>query len=264
VLSAKFKCLLYDLKYWSRKLSNLAMLIEKCNKVIFFMDSLEECRRLLDPEWNFRVIIKMHLATLLKYRKLYWQKRYTVNRVRFGDECTKFFHAMATINFRKNSISSLRDDYNNIITDHDGKEALLLIAFKNRMGITSQPVMQFDLHSLINVNVDLNHLVRPFTREEIDLLFSKLPVDKAPGPDGFNGLFIKKCWNIIKEDFYKLCESFFELDVNLESINNSFITLVAKVSTPETINDYRPISLLNMDIKILTKLLANRLQLVIL
>jgi len=264
VLSAKFKCLLYDLKYWSRKLSNLAMLIEKCNKVIFFMDSLEECRRLLDPEWNFRVIIKKHLATLLKYRKLYWQKRYTVNRVRFGDECTKFFHAMATINFRKNSISSLRDDYNNIITDHDGKEALLLIAFKNRMGITSQPVMQFDLHSLINVNVDLNHLVQPFTREKIDLLFSKLPVDKAPGPDGFNGLFIKKCWNIIKEDFYKLCESFFELDVNLESINNSFITLVAKVSTPETVNDYRPISLLNMDIKILTKLLANRLQLVIL
>ena len=72
------------------------------------------------------------------------------------------------------------------------------------------------------------------------------------------------CWQIIKEDFYKLCKVFFNLEVNLESINNSFITLVAKINNPESVNDYRPISLLNMDIKPLTKLLADRLQLVIL
>jgi len=67
--------------------------------------------------------------------------------------------------------------------------------------------MQFDLHSLINVNVDLSHLVQPFSKEEIDLLVSKLPVDKVPGQDGFNVLLIKKCWNIIKEDFYKILKA---------------------------------------------------------
>lgn len=132
------------------------------------------------------------------------------------------------------------------------------------MGVSCQPQMQFDLPALINVNVDLNSLVAPFSREEIDLLIKQIPTDKAPGPDGFNGLFMKKCWQIIKEDFYKLCDAFFELDVNLESINNSFITLVAKINSPETVNDFRPISLLNMDIKLLIKLLADRLQLVIL
>ena len=132
------------------------------------------------------------------------------------------------------------------------------------MGVSCQPQMQFDLPALINVNVDLNSLVAPFSREEIDLLIKQIPTDKAPGPDGFNGLFMKKCWQIIKEDFYKLCDTFFELDVNLESINNSFITLVAKINSPETVNDFRPISLLNMDIKLLIKLLADRLQLVIL
>ena len=35
---------------------------------------------------------------------------------------------MAIVNFRRNTISSLRDDHNNHITDHDGKEALLLVA----------------------------------------------------------------------------------------------------------------------------------------
>ena len=116
------------------------------------------------------------------------------------------------------------------------------------MGISLQPEMHFDLNS----------------RDEINLLIKRIPSDKAPGPDGFNGLFVKRCWQIIKEDFYKLCEVFFNLEVNLESINNSFITLVAKINNPESVNDYRPISLLNMDIKLLTKLLADRLQLVIL
>ena len=91
-----------------------------------------------------------------------------------------------------------------------------------------------------------------------------LPLDKAPGPDGFNGLFFKKCWNIVKEDIYRLCEDFYDGNLDLESINYSYITLVPKVSNPEGVNDYRPISLLNSSIKILTKHLADRLQLVIL
>jgi hypothetical protein len=47
----------------------------------------------------------------------------------------------------------------------------------------------------------------------------------------------------------------------VQSINDAFITLVPKVQSPESPNDYRPVSLLNMCLKILTKLPANRLQL---
>ena len=158
------------------------------------MDCLEDCRSLTNAEWNFRVIVKKHLCTLLRYKKIYWQKRYTVNRIKFGDECTKFFHAMATVSFRRNSIPSLRDDNGNVVTEHDDKAALLYSAFKGRMGVTSQPQMQFNLQDLINIDVDLSSLVQPFLREEIDYLIRKLPLDKAPGPDGFNGLFVKRCW----------------------------------------------------------------------
>lgn len=45
----------------------------------------------------------------------------------------------------------------------------------------------------------------PFTKEDIDKLVMKLPSNKAPGPDGFNRLFLKICWHIIKEDIYQLC-----------------------------------------------------------
>lgn len=50
----------------------------------------------------------------------------------------------------------------------------------------------------------------------------------------------------------------------LRIINSSFITLVPKVSNPETVSDFWPISLLNISLKLLTKILADILQLVIL
>jgi hypothetical protein len=93
-----------------------------------------------------------------------------------------------------------------------------------------------------------------------DSIIKLLPSDKTPGPDGFNTNFIKKCWHVIAPDFYDLCDKFFHDQVCLRSINGSFIVLIPKIESPMKVGDYRPISLLNNSMKILTKLLANRLQ----
>lgn len=97
-------------------------------------------------------------------------------------------------------------------------------------------------------------------RSEINSVIKMMPAEKAPGPDGFNGVFLKRCWPLIKEDIYRMCEDFYEERINLASINTYFIVLVPKISSPLSVNDYRPISLLNCCVKILTKLLADRLQ----
>jgi hypothetical protein len=59
-----------------------------------------------------------------------------------------------------------------------------------------------------------------------------------------------------------LCEDFFSGEVCLGSINSSYIALIPKKEHPQrvTLSDYRPISLLSTSIKLLTKLMANRLQ----
>jgi retron-type reverse transcriptase len=106
--------------------------------------------------------------------------------------------------------------------------------------------------------------VETFTNEEIDRAIKEMPSERAPGPDGFNMQFIKKCWHIIKPDFYQLHHDVFNEEVSLQAINSSFITLIPKVNNPATTNDYIRIALLNSVLKLLTKLLSRRLQAVIL
>jgi len=48
--------------------------------------------------------------------------------------------------------------------------------------------------------------------------------------------------------------------LDLREINSSFITLVPKCNNPTTVNDFRPISLLNSILKLLTKIMADILQ----
>ena len=70
--------------------------------------------------------------------------------------------------------------------------------------------MGFDLSALITPIEGLEILTKPFEKDEMDKVVKHMPVDKAPGPDGFNGLFFKKCWHIISQDFYELDQDFFE------------------------------------------------------
>jgi hypothetical protein len=71
VITAKFKNLIYELKKWGRNLSQLKILIEKCNKVIFQLDDIEDSRHLSRLEFNFINIVKVHLKYVLNTQTVY-------------------------------------------------------------------------------------------------------------------------------------------------------------------------------------------------
>jgi hypothetical protein len=96
--------------------------------------------------------------------------------------------------------------------------------------------------------------------QEIEKVIKEMPSEKAPDLDGFIGSFYKKCWTIIKDDVTQAIMSFFNNHtVKLHLINTAHITLLPKMQDAAALSDYRPISLINSFVKILTKLLANRL-----
>jgi hypothetical protein len=177
-----------------------------------------------------------------------------------SEDNTKFFHAMATQRMRRNAISMLRADDGRIISDHDEMAGLLWSEYRDRMGKSEGIQMQFDLGRLVKRVPNLQELTVPFFKEEIELVIEQMPSNRAPSPDGFNGMFLKKCWPIIQDEFTKLAQEFQKGNLDLQNINGSYITLVAKVASPECVSDYRPISLTNVCLKFLTKLVANRLQ----
>jgi hypothetical protein len=145
-------------------------------------------------------------------------------------------------------------------SSHGEKANILWVALKDRMGLFEYTHMYIDLHQLLQADLNLKSLEVPFSKEEIDKTISQLPNDKSPGPDGFNGEFLKKCWQLIADDFYNMCADFYEGNLCLRSINSSYITLIPKNDHPFSPSDFRPISLLNSSIKLITKILAERLQ----
>lgn len=144
--------------------------------------------------------------------------------------------------------------------DQNLKIDLIWNDFKERLRTSNFEQMLFDLDSLFVQDVDLGSLEEPFSHQEVDEIIKQLPLDKFPSPDRFNNEFLKKCWPIIKQDFYSLCTAFHQGQICLQSINGSYITLVSKIDGLTRINEFRSISLLNSSIKVITKLLANRLQ----
>jgi hypothetical protein len=72
--------------------------------------------------------------------------------------------------------------------------------------------MYFDLDS---IHVPIDDLVLPFTNDEVDDMARNLKSDKSLGPYGFNADFMKKCWDVIKYDFYDLCSGGFNHDICL-------------------------------------------------
>jgi len=88
-----------------------------------------------------------------------------------------------------------------------------------------------------------------------------MPLEKAPGPDGFVGLFYKKkCWTIVKKDLIQATMSFYShRSAKLSLVNEANSVLLPKTQDASTLSDYRPISLINSITKIITKILANRL-----
>ena len=86
---------------------------------------------------------------------------------------------------------------------------------------------------------------------------------KAPGPDVMNALFYQKFWHIVGNEVTNVVLDFFHTGHMVPDINYTYIVLIPKVRKPEKMADFRPISLCNVIYKINSKVLANRLKLIL-
>ena len=127
-------------------------------------------------------------------------------------------------------------------------------------------------------NIDLNkqksYLQRHFQNNIIDLSLDNFTIDKkeikeglaaqnkngTPGSDGFTPAYYTWAWEIIGDDMCELLNNCYLQGKMSDSMSTALVTILPKKGNLKLLKNWRPISLLNVDYKILSKIITKRLQ----
>jgi hypothetical protein len=177
-----------------------------------------------------------------------------------GDENTKYFHLKANGNRRCLRIHALYDN-DRLVENEEEINKLATDFYKNLFGPSNNSTIHMNDMNMKKLSAeDRESLTIPFSFEEIHKVVFDLKHNSAPGPDGLPAEFFQDFWDIIKKEIWNLCDDFSKGILDIERLNYGLITLIPKVDNAMEITKFRPICLLNVCYKIITKTLNNRLS----
>uniref|UniRef100_A0A803PUD0 Reverse transcriptase domain-containing protein n=1 Tax=Cannabis sativa TaxID=3483 RepID=A0A803PUD0_CANSA len=207
---------------------------------------------------------ELEFNNVLLQKEVFWKQRSKQLWLREGDQNSKYFHAMASSRRRNNLIHKLRNADGGWVTWDDGLPNLMSTYFGQLF--TPGLVEDHDVVGTVSGVVSQAQntmLLEPISDEEIRRALFQMHPDKSPGPDGMTPGFFQKLWPVVGNDVRLLVRSFFDSGYFPPSLNETNIVLIPKKKNAEFMTDLRPISLCNVLYKVISKVLANRLKVVL-
>lgn len=202
------------------------------------------------------------IEVLLLREEMQLHQRSRINWLNYGDKNSAFFHASINQRRQRNQVVKLKAGNGEWISDEDGINEHIHGFFSNLFSYSGERDFA-EILSVVDhcITDDMNtSLVKEVVDEEIKEAVFQLGSLKAPGPDGYPGFFYQKYWEKVGEDVCKAVKRFFRTGFLLKEWNQTNMVLIPKTLFPESLSQYRPISLCNFTLKVITKIMANRLK----
>jgi hypothetical protein len=209
--------------------------------------------------------LKDEIHGLLDQEESKWKQRAKEDWLRHGDRNTKYFHACANQRKRRNTIGSIRDVEGQEYTTPEGIETAFINYYKQLFSTEIQPQAESCAEAIQKqIPADMaDMLVREANPDEILSALKQMAPLKAPGPDGYTADFYLQHWETVGVEVCDAICHFFNSDHMDSELNKTHIALIPKNNNPCNVSHFRPISLCNVIYKIISKVLANRLKMVL-
>jgi hypothetical protein len=222
-------------------------------------DNISEVIGLSENERMEKLELELTLKKIVDEERAKLKQRARDKFILEGDENSKYFHLLANYKRRKLKIVSLSHD--DIVAQDDNAINQLATSFyQNLFGPSQETDISLnDLNMQLLDDFDRSCLTRHFDMDEIREVVFSMKHNRAPGPDSIPVEFFQEFWDTIKTDLFKLFQDFYAGTLNIERLNYGVVTLIPKVPNVDDIKAFRPICLLNVCYKIITKVLTNRL-----
>jgi hypothetical protein len=264
ILASKLKALKLDLKQWNSDVfGNIYFKHQKMLLALHELETIEESRVLTAEEKGVKAGLISDLEKNTYLDEICWRQKSRAIWLKEGDKNTKYFHKVANSHRRHNSIRHL--SINGELSTDQAAIKEEITGFYQQLYKEDgdfRPLLDGLAFSSIFAE-EANWVERPFEEEEIFNVVSHMNGDKALGPDGFPMAFFHACWPILKGDLLAVFSEFHEHGSFQRSLNATFLTLIPKKASAVEVKDFRPISLVGSVYKILAKVLANRLSIVL-
>jgi hypothetical protein len=259
ILNQKLRSTKVALKSWNRL--SFGNIQNQIHSLTSQLDILQKSANLVNFSSQEQGLQKA-IDDLLCKEEILWRTKSREQWLTCKDLNTMFFHLSTLIKRRRNAIDFLKLSSGSWVSDRQTIGTTLCSHFADLFA-SSHPNFPDELLNLFDNTISMEENVSicslPSEQEIHDSVFS-IGATKAPGPDGFTGLFYQKYWNLVKPVVLSCVWNFFNTSHLLKEHNHTFIALVPKQLGPSMVHHFRPISLCNIIYKIISKILANRLK----
>ena len=180
-----------------------------------------------------------------------------------GEKCSKFFLNLEKQQKSKQNLNKLKISNSQVTTD---PEIILkeVRSFYKTLYSKQKPNERAINHIFVGTNKTISQKSKTqcedtLTEENLRKALFDMESNKSPGTDGLTAEFYKHFWDLIGPHLLKVIHSCLQNKQLTHSQQEAVISCLYKKGPREQISNWRPISLLNIDYKILTKSLANKL-----